>query len=51
MKTETTYVIRTAQNKMIECHDEASKQHASDMVAAHNKFNPNNQWKLCVEQI
>lgn len=45
------YVIReTNTGKMINCYEgEDCKQHAQDRVTTHNRFFPNDSWKLCEE--
>lgn len=48
---ETAYIIRNANtNKLIEAHDELSREWGEQKVATHNKLFPADQWVM-VEEI
>lgn len=44
------YMIREVNTgKLIEAHDELSKEWGADKVAMHNKLYPADQWKMIAE--
>lgn len=50
--TKTTYVIRSVKTgKMIEAHDEISREWGEQKVSVHNRLYPADQWVMVAEQI
>ena len=48
----TTYIIRSVRTgKMIECHDELSREWGEGKVNTHNMLYPADQWVMTVEQL
>ncbi len=46
----TAYIIRSKNTgKMIEAHDELSRESAEGKIATHNALYPNDQWVLVVD--
>ena len=48
----TAYIIRSVNTgKMIECHDELSRQWGESKVKTHNMLYPADQWMMKAEQL
>ena len=49
---ETAYIIRSVNTgKMIEAHDELSREWGQQKVETHNRLYPSDQWVMKVEQL